>query len=145
MSEDMAHKSLRQGDALSPMLFILVMEALTLMFKKAEENRVIKPFPRGSEVPQRFLVYADDVILFLRASVEDAVVIKSLLDIFGDVSGLKCNLAREKFCPSDILGRGRDQGNQRDAELQGRQHAHNVSRTSSPFQKSTKIILPSFN
>jgi hypothetical protein len=92
-------RGLRQGDALSPMLFILVMEALTLLFTKAEENRVITPFPRGQEVPQRLSVYADDVIMFLKASVLDAAAVKSLLDIFGEASGLKCNLGKSLISP----------------------------------------------
>jgi hypothetical protein len=38
-------RCLRQGDALSPMLFILVMDALNLLFEKAEIDGVISAFP----------------------------------------------------------------------------------------------------
>jgi hypothetical protein len=61
------------------MLFILVMDALNLLFLKGEENGVISTFPVGVAIPQRMSVYADDVIIFLRASRSDATAVKLLL------------------------------------------------------------------
>jgi hypothetical protein len=81
------------------MLFTLVMEVLTLLINKAKENRIINSFPRGIEIPQRLSVYADDVIMFVKASVDDAAAIKSLLDTFGSASGLKCNLQKSLISP----------------------------------------------
>jgi hypothetical protein len=58
------HKmGLRQGDPLSPMLFILVMDVLGGMISKAEEG-VLQPL--STRVLQyRIFLYADDVVLFL--------------------------------------------------------------------------------
>ena len=58
-------RGLRQGDALSPMLFILVMDALSLLFDKAEEEGVLPQIQAQQPIPQRLSVYADDVILFM--------------------------------------------------------------------------------
>jgi hypothetical protein len=44
------------------------MDALSLLFAKAEALGIISPFPAGREIPQRLSVYADDVIIFLQGS-----------------------------------------------------------------------------
>lgn len=55
---------LRQGDLLSPMLFLLAMEVLNALLAKAEGVGVLSPLPcRG--VRFRTSMYADDVIIFV--------------------------------------------------------------------------------
>jgi hypothetical protein len=92
-------RGLQQGDALSPMLFFFVMEDLNLLLIKAEESEMLSYFPNGVELPQRMSIYADDVIIFLKASMSDAVAIKLLVDIFGEASGLKCNMRKSSISP----------------------------------------------
>ena len=46
-------RGLRQGDALSLMLFIIVMEALYLLFGRVEDNRIIEAFPPMQDLLQR--------------------------------------------------------------------------------------------
>ena len=85
-------RGLRQGDALSPMLFILAMDALSLLFDKAEEEGILTAVHARQQIPQRLSIYADDVILFIKADQREAVATKQILDMFGMASGLVCNL-----------------------------------------------------
>lgn len=87
----------RQGDPLSPMLFILVMDVLHSLFLKANDLGLLQPLLRR-ENGRRVSLYADDVALFLKPSRSEVLVVKEILRIFGDASGLvtdinKCSLS----------------------------------------------------
>jgi hypothetical protein len=56
-------KGLRQGDPLSPMLFILTMDVLDFLISKAENEGLLKPLASGTL--QHRVSYADNVVLFL--------------------------------------------------------------------------------
>jgi hypothetical protein len=63
-------RRLRQGDPLSPMLFILVMDILNSLISYASREGLLQPLA----VPQaqhRISIYADDAILFLRPAEND--------------------------------------------------------------------------
>jgi hypothetical protein len=76
------HRGLRQGDPLSPMLFILVMDALDSLILKAQERGLLLPLLRHGNC-QRMSLYADDVVLFLQPNRREITVIKEILRIFG--------------------------------------------------------------
>jgi hypothetical protein len=57
-------RGLRQGDPLSPMLFILVMDVLGFMIKRAVED-LLQPLSRRA-LPHQISIYADDVVIFLK-------------------------------------------------------------------------------
>jgi hypothetical protein len=54
-------RRLRQGDSLSLMLFILVMDALGHMFSKDTADDMLQPLARRV-LPHRISIYADDVV-----------------------------------------------------------------------------------
>jgi hypothetical protein len=56
---------MRQRDHLSPMLFILVMEPLYRMFKKAQELNLLNKISKGCHA-FRASLYADDVVVFIK-------------------------------------------------------------------------------
>lgn len=57
------HRGLCQGDPLSPLLFILVIEGLHVSLIQAKENRVFSGFAVGSfPVHISHLFYADDAV-----------------------------------------------------------------------------------
>lgn len=64
-------KGLRQGDLLSPFLFILAMEGLTQMLEKAKGMQWIQGFQVGrnpdNAVTISHLLYADDTLVFCGA------------------------------------------------------------------------------
>uniref|UniRef100_A0A2N9IJZ1 Reverse transcriptase domain-containing protein n=1 Tax=Fagus sylvatica TaxID=28930 RepID=A0A2N9IJZ1_FAGSY len=67
-------RGLRQGDPLSPLLFLLVMEVLSRMLRKVEEEGLIRGFRAGSNAAEGLcishLLYADDTILFCDADLD---------------------------------------------------------------------------
>lgn len=64
-----SQRGLRQGDPMSPFLFILAMEGLNHMIRMAKSNGWIKGFlaspSRGSAMEVTHLLYADDSLVFL--------------------------------------------------------------------------------
>ncbi|WVZ79026.1 hypothetical protein U9M48_026654 [Paspalum notatum var. saurae] len=91
-------RGVRQGDSLSPMLFILAVDALNRLFDKAVRRGVLS----GTAIPNvKFFcsLYADDIVLFFKATIEEAVVVKWILQAFGDASGLQINLAKCSITP----------------------------------------------
>lgn len=73
------------------MLFIIAMDMLHRLFAKAVSEGVLKRV-RPSEIKYQCSLYADDVIMFIRPTVQEATAGKHILSLFGDVSGLQTNL-----------------------------------------------------
>jgi len=84
-------RGLRQGDPLSPMMFILAMDVLGHMFSKAADEGLLLPLSRRA-FKHRVSMYADDVVLFLRPTADDIEVTMDILSLFGEATGLKTNL-----------------------------------------------------
>jgi hypothetical protein len=91
-------RGLRQGDPLSPMLFILVMDVLCYLIKKAADDGLLEPLTENS-VHNRISLYADDVVIFLHPVALDLVITMDILRIFGEESGLKVNMAKSSVFP----------------------------------------------
>lgn len=97
--EEIRHqRGLRQGDPLSPMLFILVMEVLNSLFTKAEEVGLLQPLTRGNS-GQRISLYADDVALFIRPDEGEMNLTTQILEVFGEASGLRTNFQKSCAIP----------------------------------------------
>jgi hypothetical protein len=98
-------RGLRQGDPLSPQLFILVMEVLHFMLEKATQVGQLAPLA-GTGLRQRTSIYADDVVAFLKPRVDDLRSFAAIVDDFGAASGLRTNLnkcsAHLFRCPVEV-------------------------------------------
>jgi exonuclease III len=88
-------RGIRQGDPLSPYLFILCAEGLSTLLHKAERTGSITglPIARGG-TKINHLFFADDSLLFCRANFMEWGNIQEILDIYEKASGQKLN--REK-------------------------------------------------
>lgn len=95
-------RGLRQGDPLSPFLYLIVAEGLSRMMVRACDCGEFKPLKVGKKgVVISHLQYADDSIFFGEAKKENIGVLKCVLRSFELVSGLKVN-----FHKSCLFGLG---------------------------------------
>jgi hypothetical protein len=85
---------------LSPLLFNLVADMLTLLITRAKEDGQIRGLvPHLVEDGISILQYADDTILFMEHDLEQAANMKLLLCAFEQLSGLKISFHKsELFC-----------------------------------------------
>jgi hypothetical protein len=91
-------RGLRQGDPLSPLLFVFVMEALSRMINAAVSGGVLDGF-RVGDASCSHLLFADDTLIFCDASSSKIRSLRVLLLLFEAVSGLKVNLAKFSIIP----------------------------------------------
>jgi hypothetical protein len=93
-----------QGCPLSPFLFILVMESISLLLKKGQADGNLTGVKVSRIVKILHLIFVDDVLIMSKASLDEWKVIKSLLDRFCCASGLKISPLKSTFHFSGIHG-----------------------------------------
>uniref|UniRef100_A0A2N9GI39 Reverse transcriptase domain-containing protein n=1 Tax=Fagus sylvatica TaxID=28930 RepID=A0A2N9GI39_FAGSY len=96
-------RGIRQGDSLSPLLFVIVMEALTRMMSKAVEGGLLSGFQVGSMdshlVRVSHLLFTNDTLIFSDAKPDHIFNLRLLFTWFEAVSGLKINLNKSEMVP----------------------------------------------
>jgi hypothetical protein len=99
-------KGLRQGDPLSPILFNIVADMLTIMIERAKVDGLIEGVvPHLINGGLSILQYADDTILFLEHDFDKARNMKLILSAFEQLSGLKINFHKsELYCFGEAQG-----------------------------------------
>ncbi|XP_074266271.1 uncharacterized protein LOC141588743 [Silene latifolia] len=91
-------RGIRQGDPLSPYLFILCMEALSTLIHQSCDDSDWSPFPLGKGGASfSHLLFADDILLFGRASEKNLCAVQDTLHTFCSSSGQKINFSKSKL------------------------------------------------
>ncbi|KAL0283516.1 UNVERIFIED_CONTAM: hypothetical protein Sradi_7225700 [Sesamum radiatum] len=90
---------------MSPFLFVLVMEVLTLiLLQRIEQNGGFSYHWRCDRIQLFQLGFADDLLLFSKADPNSVRLFKEGLTVFAELSGLQANLQREGHLPLRYLG-----------------------------------------
>ncbi|GJS95704.1 RNA-directed DNA polymerase, eukaryota [Tanacetum coccineum] len=96
-SEFQFHRGLKQGDPISPFLFILIMETLHLSFKRVIEANLFKGISINASFSISHLFYADDVVFIGEWNSSNIKTVAKVLNCFYLASGLKINFHKSKL------------------------------------------------
>ena len=84
-------QGLCQGDPMSPMLFVIVMEVLNSLIIEADRRRIFSRLS-GMVIQHRASLYADDLVVFLSPTAHDLGCLRAILECFAGASGLVTNV-----------------------------------------------------
>ena len=91
-------RGVRQGDPLSPLLFILAIDFLARYTQNLADTEALRlPFREMTPC----LLYADDAMFFLKPEVQQLQVLQIVLTVFKQVSGLSVNLSKSELLISE--------------------------------------------
>ncbi|KAL5539544.1 hypothetical protein UlMin_045645 [Ulmus minor] len=91
-------RGLRQGDPLSPYLFILAMEVLSRLINQKVEASLISGFRISRHTPPiHHLFFADDIFLLCKCTLNEANHLKDCLDRFCSWSGQSFNALKSNI------------------------------------------------
>jgi hypothetical protein len=91
-------RGLRQGDPLSLMIFILIMDPPQRLLDTTTQAGLLSPIG-VDPIKLRMSLYADDAAMFLRPVVTDVANLQELLTQFGQATGMCTNIQKSVIVP----------------------------------------------
>jgi hypothetical protein len=96
-------RGVRQGDPLSPLLFVLAADFLQSMVNKAKDMGLLHlPIPLSSNTDFPILQYANDTLIIVEGKTNQLFFLKALLNSFSVSTGLKINFQKSMMFPVNI-------------------------------------------
>ena len=100
-------RGIRQGDPLSPLLFVIVMETLSSLMDRVITGGYISGFSvgpmEGNALMVSHLLFADDTLIFCNADQCQLEYLWYAFTWFKAASGLKINLSKSEMVPVDTV------------------------------------------
>jgi hypothetical protein len=97
------HCGVRQGDPLSPLLFILAADLLQSVVNKAKDMGLLRVLVNVGYTSDFLIIqYADDTLLIMKACPQQLFVLKALLNTFAKSTGLKVNYSKSSMVPINL-------------------------------------------
>jgi hypothetical protein len=91
-------RGIRQGDPLSPFLFIILAKGLSRSIQAAIEQNLLTGLPlHGISPPISHSQFVDDTLLMGSPTVREASSLQEILQTFSEASGLDCNKDKSKI------------------------------------------------
>jgi hypothetical protein len=84
-----ANRGLRQGDPISPLLFVIMMEYLNTCFQKLQKNHNFNFHAKCEKLSLTNLCFADDILLFSRGDAGSVSIMMETFEKFSKSTGLK--------------------------------------------------------
>jgi len=96
-------RGVRQGDPLSPLLFVLAADFLQDLLNSAKDHGLLSlpiAHPHSQDFP--ILQYADDTLIFMKADARELFFLKAILNSFVESIGLKVNFNKSMMVPINV-------------------------------------------
>ena len=94
-------RGIRQGDPISPFIFVLTMDYLSIL-NQLEKDNLIKGVSFNKKHNLTHLLFADDILLFMEDDDEIIDNMRFALRLFELASGLNINLNKSTISPTNI-------------------------------------------
>ena len=95
-------RGVRQGDPLSPYLFVIAMDVLSKLLDAAAVHGVFDYHPKCKRIGLTHLCFADDLMIFTKGNMHSIIGIHNILKLFYSYSGLQLNAAKSELFSSGV-------------------------------------------
>jgi hypothetical protein len=95
-------RGVRQGDPLSPLIFVLAAELLQVVVNKAASQGLLQPPIPHHDGDYPIVQYADDTLLIMQVDARQIFFLKALLNSFSESTGLKVNHSKSLMLPINV-------------------------------------------
>ncbi|XP_039039689.1 uncharacterized protein LOC120177707 [Hibiscus syriacus] len=94
LAQELGARGIRQCDHISPILFVLAMNVLSIILNLAAARGLFRYLPKCKKIGLTHISFIDDLLIFCKGNIESITRIISALDQFYELSGLKLNAAK---------------------------------------------------